>query len=115
MRKILATFLLGLSATPLFAQTYPVKPIELVVHTSAGSGGDVVSRAVAEIIRRNKFLPQPLNVNNRVGGAGIVGFSYFKTKRADPYVMMSITSTGGIAPRAASAAIRPVSPSSAAA
>ncbi len=93
MRKILATFLLGLSATPLFAQSYPVKPIELVVHTSAGSGGDVVSRAVAEIIRRNKFLPQPLNVNNRVGGAGIVGFSYFKTKRADPYVMMSITST----------------------
>ena len=93
MRKILVAFLLGMFGTPVFAQAYPVKSIELVVHTSAGSGGDVVSRAVAEIIRRNKFLPQQLNVNNRVGGAGIVGFSYFKTKRGDPYVMMSITGT----------------------
>ena len=75
------------------AQPYPNKPIELVVHTSAGSGGDVVSRAVAEIIRREKFLPQLLTVNNRTGGAGVIGFGYFKTKRGDPYVMMSVTGT----------------------
>ena len=59
----------------------------------AGSGGDVVSRAVAEIIRKEKFLPQALMVNNRVGGAGIVGWSFFKTKRGDPYYMMSVTGT----------------------
>lgn len=75
------------------AQPYPVKPIELIVHTSAGSGGDVVSRAVAEIIRREKLLPQVMTVNNRVGGAGIVGWSFFKTKRGDPYYMMSVTGT----------------------
>lgn len=75
------------------AQGFPAKPIELVVHTSAGSGGDVVSRAVAEIIRKEKLLPQMINVNNRVGGAGVVGWSYFKTKRGDPYVMMSVTGT----------------------
>ena len=39
------------------AQPYPNKPIELVVHTSAGSSGDVVSRVVAEIIRKEKLLP----------------------------------------------------------
>lgn len=83
----------ALIAAAASAQPYPSKPIELVVHTSAGSGGDVVSRSVAEIIRVNKFLPQMLNVNNRVGGAGIVGWSYFKTKRGDPYVMMSVTGT----------------------
>ena len=83
----------ALTAAPTMAQAYPNKPIELVVHTSAGSGGDVVSRAVAEIIRKEKFLPQVINVNNRVGGAGVVGFSYFKTKRGDPYVMMSVTGT----------------------
>jgi tripartite-type tricarboxylate transporter receptor subunit TctC len=77
----------------LLAQQYPVKPIELVVHTSAGSGGDLVSRAVADIIRRHKFLPQPILVNNRVGGTGIVGFGYLKSKRGDPYVLMSITGT----------------------
>lgn len=78
---------------PSFAQPYPTKPIEVIVHTSAGSGGDVVSRAVAEIIRANKFLPQGLSVTNRVGGSGVVGFSYFKTRRGDPYTMMSVTGT----------------------
>ena len=93
MRKWLVVFLLCLSGAPLLAQQYPVKPIELVVHTSAGSGGDLVSRAVADIIRRHKFLPQPILVNNRVGGTGIVGFGYLKSKRGDPYVLMSITGT----------------------
>jgi tripartite-type tricarboxylate transporter receptor subunit TctC len=82
-----------LAIVPSFAQPYPTKPIEVIVHTSAGSGGDVVSRAVAEIIRANKFLPQGLSVTNRVGGSGVVGFSYFKTRRGDPYTMMSVTGT----------------------
>ncbi len=84
------TALVGVSA---FAQPYPNKPIELVVTTSAGSGGDVVSRTVAEIMRREKFLPQLLQVNNRVGGASVIGYNYFKTKRGDPYSMMSMTGT----------------------
>lgn len=82
-----------LSVASVGAQPYPTRPIELIVHTSAGSGGDLVSRAVAEIIRANKFLPQAITVNNRVGGAGIVGWSFFKTKRGDPYYMMSVTGT----------------------
>lgn len=93
MRKTMMALLLALAGTQSFAQPYPSRPIELVVHTSAGSGGDVVSRSVAEIIRAHKFLPQMLNVNNRVGGAGVIGFGYFKTKRGDPYVMMSVTGT----------------------
>ena len=74
-------------------QAYPNKSIEVVVTTSAGSGGDVVSRTVAEIMRREKFLPQLLQVNNRVGGASVIGYNYFKTKRGDPYSMMSTTGT----------------------
>ena len=92
MQKIFAALLFA-ACSLAYAQRYPVKPIELVVHTSAGSGGDVVSRAAAEIIRRHKFLPQPLVVNNRVGGLGQVGFGYLKSKRGDPYVLMSITGT----------------------
>ena len=81
------------SAPSAGSAAYPNKPIELIVTTSAGSGGDVVSRTVAEIIRREKFLPQLLQVNNRVGGAGVVGYNYFKTRRGDPYAMMSLTGT----------------------
>ena len=82
-----------LSSLSLFAQAYPARPIEVVVHTSAGSGGDVVSRFVSETMRREKVLPQPLQVVNRVGGAGIIGHTFFKTKRGDPYFMMSVTGT----------------------
>lgn len=89
----------GLAALAAFAsaavcaQSFPSKPIELVVHTSAGSGGDVISRQMAEVVRREKLLPQPFVVNNRTGGAGVVGYNYFKTKRGDPYVVLSVTST----------------------
>lgn len=75
------------------AQAYPAKLIELIVTTSPGSGGDVVSRTVAEIIRREKLLPQLVLVNNRVGGGSIIGYNYFKTRRGDPYTMMSTTGT----------------------
>jgi len=83
----------ALGSLPVLAQAYPARPIEVVVHTSAGSGGDLVSRFVSEIVRRDKILPQPLMVVNRVGGAGIIGWSFFKTKRGDPYYMMSVTGT----------------------
>jgi putative tricarboxylic transport membrane protein len=63
------------------------------VHTSPGSGGDVLSRSAAEIVRREKFLPQPLQVVNRVGGAGALGYIFFKGKRGDPYYVLSVTGT----------------------
>lgn len=80
-------------ATPAISQSYPTRPVELIVHTSPGSGGDVLSRAAAEIIRRDKILPQPLQVMNRVGGAGALAFNFFKTKRGDPYYLLSVTGT----------------------
>ena len=83
----------ALGSLPVFAQAYPVRPIEVTVTTSAGSGGDVVSRFVSETMRREKVLPQPLMVVNRVGGGGIIGFNFFKTKRGDPYHMLSTTGT----------------------
>ena len=84
---------LALAASQLFAQAYPTRPIEVTVHTSAGSGGDIVSRATAEIVRREKLLPQPLQVVNRVGGSGALAFNYFKTRRGDPYSVLSVTGT----------------------
>jgi len=91
-RAALAVSLACTSSVAL-AQAYPTKQIEVTVHTSAGSGGDIVSRAVAEIVRRDKLLPQPLQVVNKVGGSGALAFNYFKTKRGDPYQLLSVTGT----------------------
>src|SRR5262245_52794536 len=90
---VVAGALAVFTSASAYAQAYPSKPIELVVHTSAGSGGDVISRQMAEIVRRDKLLPQPFVVVNKTGGNGVIGFSYFKTKRGDPHVMMSVTGT----------------------
>ena len=74
-------------------QVFPAKPVELVVHTSAGGGGDLFARTVAEIITREKLLPQPLVVSNKAGGGGTIAFSYVAGKRGDPYTLLAVPST----------------------
>ena len=53
------------------AQTYPDRPIRLVVPFSAGSNNDVIARLVAE--HMSKTLKQSIVIDNRVGAGGIVG------------------------------------------
>ena len=92
-RLLAAGVLTTWASTAAIAQPYPSKPIELVVHTSAGSGGDVISRQMVEIVRKHKLLPQTFVVNNRTGGSGVIAYNYVKTKQGDPYVLLSVTST----------------------
>ncbi len=75
------------------SQSYPVRSIELISPTSAGSGTDIYARALAEIVRTNKLLPQQFVVQNRTGGGGLVAVNYFQTKRGDPYSMLAATGT----------------------
>lgn len=77
-------------------QSYPTRPIELVSPTSAGSGTDIYARALAEIVRREKLLPQLFVVHNRPGGGSLIAYNYFQTKRGDPYVMLAATGTVAI-------------------
>ena len=91
MKRVVFTLALLSSAAfyPVFAQPYPSKPIELVVHTSAGGGSDLVARTVAEVVAKEKLLPQILIVQNRSGGSGAIAQSYVASKRGDPYVLLS--------------------------
>lgn len=70
------------------AQTYPSRPIELVAPTGAGGGSDLVARMVADIINKEKLLPQQVYVQNRAGGGGTVGQTYVAGRRGDPYIFM---------------------------
>ncbi len=90
---IAANLFLAAGVTGAWAQAYPAKPIELVVHTSAGGGGDLFARTVAEIITREKLLSQPLVVSNKAGGGGAIAFSYVAGKRGDPYTLLAVPST----------------------
>lgn len=77
------------------AQTYPSRPIEFVAQTSAGAGTDLFSRAITELLTRQKSFSQPLINSNRVGAGGVVAYTYIKSKRGDPHVVMAIA-TGAV-------------------
>ncbi len=80
----------ALACAPAAAQSYPSKPIEFVVHVTPGGGTDVFARLVTEIMTRDKLVTQPLVVLNRPGGAGVVAFTYIKSKRGDPHTVLTM-------------------------
>lgn len=84
---LLATVLAG-AISPCSAQSYPSRPIDLVSPTGAGGGSDLVARMVAEIVAREKLLPQPMIVQNKPGGGGAVGQTYAAGKKGDPYTVL---------------------------
>ena len=87
-RFALLAALIAASAAPSFAQSYPSRPIELVSSTGAGGGSDLVCRLVAEIIGKEKLLPQQVFVVNKPGGGGAVGQTYVAGRRGDPHIFM---------------------------
>ncbi len=64
---------------------YPAKPILFVVPYAPGGGSDIMVRVIDKVGTQLKVLPQPLVIENKTGGSGVVGKSYAKTKPADGY------------------------------
>ena len=76
-------------AGPAQAQSYPDRPISLVVPWGAGGGTDAVARMIASLMERD--LGQPVNVVNRTGGSGVVGHSAIAGAAPDGYTIGMIT------------------------
>ena len=71
MRRIAAAIMLACLALPAMAQVFPERPIRIVVPFAPGGATDVGARVLAEAL--GAVSPQPVLVENRVGGAGMVG------------------------------------------
>ena len=77
-------------AAPAFAaDTYPARPITLIVPWAAGGGTDAVARIIGTLLE--KELGQPVNVVNRTGGNGVVGHTAIASAPADGYTLGMIT------------------------
>jgi putative tricarboxylic transport membrane protein len=80
---------LGLAfALPAFAQGFtPTKPVEAVVHTGPGGGSDVLARAIALMMEKEKLLPVRLQVVNKTGGGNAVAAAYMAEKKGDTHTI----------------------------
>ena len=87
-----ATFgaLAAISGTTL-AQTFPAKPVRLVVPYPAGGLTDVLSRAIAAEI--GKTWGQPLLVENRPGANGIIAAELVSKSAPDGYTLLMVDKT----------------------
>jgi len=61
----------------------PTRPIEVVVHTGPGGGSDLLARAVAQMIEKERLLPVRMQVVNKTGGGGAVAAAYLAEKAGD--------------------------------
>jgi tripartite-type tricarboxylate transporter receptor subunit TctC len=79
---------LVLAALPLLAnaQAFPSKPIRIVVPFAAGGPTDLMARAIGKTMAAS--LGQPVIVDNKPGGGGVIGMSEITRGSADGYTMV---------------------------
>src|SRR5256885_7807972 len=77
--------LVALLCAPLsFAQGFkPTRTVDLVVHTGPGGGSDVLARAIAIMVEKEKLLPVRMQVINKPGGNSAVAAAHLAEKRGD--------------------------------
>ncbi len=90
-KYLLAYAVIGSTISPhvAFAQTYPSKPVELIVTYPPGGGTDVLARAFADAAR--PYFAQPFVVLNKPGATGSIGLSYVANAPADGYKAVIIS------------------------
>lgn len=88
-RSILAAAAV-LAATAAQAQTFPDKPIHIIVPFTAGSATDVVARAVAAVMTKN--LGQTVIVDNKPGAGGTIGAGQVAKAAPDGYTLLANSS-----------------------
>lgn len=87
MKWLWSLTLLGLSTLsfPANAQTYPDRPVKIIVPYAAGGTADTLARRIAQHL--TGYLGQPVIIDNRAGAAGLLGAAILQNSPADGYTV----------------------------
>ena len=83
--------LLGLSPALSLAQSYPAKPIRMIVPFPAGGATDILARALSQ--KLGEKIGQTVVVENRPGAGGTIGADAASKSAADGYTLLLATSS----------------------
>jgi len=79
------------TAAGAYAQSYPAKPVKIIIPFSAGGPADVYARYLGQHLQ--KPLGQPVVVENRVGGGGVIGADAVAKSAPDGYTLLMMSNT----------------------
>lgn len=74
------------AAKPVYAQSYPERPVKLLVPFPAGGGADVLARTVTQVMSQD--LGQQIVIENRPGAGGALGFAEAAKAAPDGYTLV---------------------------
>ncbi len=84
-RTLLVTALLAALASPAPSQTYPSRPINLIVPFPPGGNTDIMARALQNEL--GKALGQTVIIINKGGAAGVIGMNELAKAQGDGYTI----------------------------
>ena len=90
MKRLLFALVAALCAASSLAQTYPSRPIRIIVPFTPGSATDVMGRIVGE--RLNAAWGQPVIVENKPGAGGSIGIREGARSEPDGYTLILVSS-----------------------
>ena len=86
LKVMIVTLILFAVSPALYGQSFPTKPIELVVSSSPGGGVDLIFRLIAEELA--KTLKTQMNVVNQTAGAGAIAAEKVAGARKDGHTLL---------------------------
>ena len=98
-RVLGAATLLALAAllgSGAIAQTFPTKPMQIIVPVGAGGINDIISRLIGQ--KLSESWGQPVVIQNRPGAGGIIGTEIVAKAPADGHMMVMVYSTHMVNP-----------------
>jgi tripartite-type tricarboxylate transporter receptor subunit TctC len=89
VRSTLFALFTALVTSAATAQTYPVKPVRMVIAFAPGGGTDIVGRIIAQ--KLTELWPQPIVIDNRPGAGSTIGTDVVAKSPPDGYTIQTVS------------------------